>query len=63
MVNKRFNQIVMTIEQVLAKRNAKFIGPFSFNQGVVKWSLSGSKISHTIKFHQLLVVLQNFEMF
>ena len=48
MVNKRLNQIAMIIEQILATRNAKFIGPLSFSQGLVKWSLSGSKTAHTI---------------
>ena len=47
-VNKRLNQIAMIIEQVLATRNAKFIGLLSFSQVVVKWSLSGSKTAHTI---------------
>ena len=48
MVNMRFNQIAMTIEQILATRNAKFIGPLSFSQGLVKWFLSSSKTAHTI---------------
>ena len=48
MVNKRLNHIAMIIEQILATRNAKFIVPLSFSQGLVKWSLSGSKTAHTI---------------
>ena len=48
MVNKQLNQIAMTIEQILATRNAKSIGPLSFSQGLVKWSLSGSKTAHTV---------------
>ena len=38
----------MIIEQILAARNAKFIGPLGCSQRLVKWSLSGSKIAHTI---------------
>ena len=38
----------MIIEQDLAKRNAKFIIPLSFNQELVKWSLSDNKTAHTI---------------
>ena len=48
MVSKRLNQIAMIIEQVLVTRNAKFIGSLSCTQGLVKWSLSGSKTAYTI---------------
>ena len=48
MVNKRLNHIAIIIEQILATRNAKFIGPLNFRQGLVKWSLSGSKTAHII---------------
>ena len=48
MVNKRLNQIAMIIEQVLATRKAKFIGPLSCSQGLVKWALSGSEAAYTI---------------
>ena len=57
MVNKRLNQIAMIIEQVLATRNAKFIGPVSCSQGLVKWALSGSETAYTMtEFPQLVVV-------
>ena len=62
MVNKQLNQIAMTIEQILATRNAKSIGPLSFSQGLVKWSLSGKSFPKT-EFLQLVVVLQHFEAF
>ena len=48
MVNKQLNQIAMRIEQVLAKRNIKFISPLSFSRGLEKWSLSDSKTAHTL---------------
>ena len=48
MVNKQLNEIAMIIEQVLAKRNTKFISPLSFSRGLVKWSLSDSKTAHTL---------------
>ena len=56
-MNKRLNQIAMIIEQVLATRNAKFIGPLSCSQGLVKWALSGSETAYTMtEFPQLVVV-------
>ena len=48
MVSKQLNKIAVIIKQILATRNAKFIGPLSFNQQLVKWSLSGSKTAHAI---------------
>ena len=48
MVNKQLNEIAMIIEQVLAKRNTRFISPLSFSRGLVKWSLSDSKTAHTL---------------
>ena len=41
-------KLALIIEQIYAARNNKFVGPLHFSQGVVKWTLSGSKMAHTI---------------
>ena len=51
MAKKPLNQIAMIIItniKYLATRNAKFIGPHSFSQGLVKCSLHDSKTAHTM---------------
>ena len=48
MVNRRSNQLAMIIEDIYATRNSKYVVPLRFSQGLVKWSLSGSKTAHAI---------------
>ena len=38
----------MLIENIEGIRNSKYVGPFSFAEGLVKWSFSGSKASHAL---------------
>ena len=41
-------RIRLAIEQLYFVRHFVFIGPFSFAQGLVKWSFSGSKAAHAL---------------
>ena len=41
-------RICLAIEQLYFIRHFMFIGPFSFAQGLVKWSFSGSKAAHAL---------------
>jgi hypothetical protein len=36
------------VEQIYKARNKNFIGPLSFGNGVVKWSMCGSKTAHAL---------------
>lgn len=39
----------IVIENIEGLRNSKYIGPFSFAEGLVKWNFSGSKAAHTLQ--------------
>ena len=40
--------ICLIIEDIYALRHQSFVGPFSFANGIVQWTLSGSKAAHNI---------------
>ena len=48
MVNRWSNQLALIIEDVYTTRNFKYVAPLRFSQGLVKWSLIGSKAAHAI---------------
>ncbi|XP_038068103.1 uncharacterized protein LOC119737671 [Patiria miniata] len=45
---KKTNGLCLVIENIYALRNANFVGPLSFSQGLVKWSINGSKTTHAL---------------
>ena len=60
---KNFN-LCFVIEQILSLRNLNYIGPYSFAQSVVTWSLTGSKTAHSLQgmtsSSGSITTLQNF---
>ena len=46
---KKVYALCLLIEQLYVVRNSNFIGPFSFSQGLFKWTIHGSKISHALE--------------
>lgn len=46
--NKLYRMCIV-IENIEGLRNSKYIGPFSFAEGLVKWNFSGSKAAHTLQ--------------
>ena len=45
---KKMHALCLAVEQIHYTRNLTFIGPFSFSNSLVKWSLHGSKSSHAL---------------
>ena len=45
---KKMHALCLAVEQIYYTRNLTFIGPFSFNTSLVKWSFHGSKSSHAL---------------
>ena len=45
---KKLYSLCLLIEQLYVVRNANFVGPFAFSQGIVKWTLHGSNLAHSL---------------
>ena len=65
LVNPKKNyNLCLVIEQILSLRNLNYIGPCSFAQLVVTWSLTGSKTVHSLQgitsSSGSITTLQNF---
>ena len=48
MTPKKQYPLCLLFEQLYLVRNANFVGPCSFSQGLLKWTVHGSKIAHTL---------------
>ena len=45
---KKMYPFCLLLEQLYAVRNTRFIGPCSFSQGLLKWTIHGSRAAHDI---------------